>query len=323
MAYIAQPAGFLEDTVQRIYDYSNEPSTNPKWTTDKLFPLIRGSYARIMADVNGIGQNPIVVRFNITVTTTQRTYLLPPNVGQVLMFGKVDPANGEFYERIIPNSRFNPAGSGCTFEGPLVRLSPLWQENDTLQILYIPNGDCVMHVGTFAQNATGVSTTTFPLAVSPSEGYFDRRPNAYLGSVARLLSAVSAAGVASTPSGYSYFPIQERPITSYAPTTQLATVDTAFDFNPGDASTMSGTDPAVITYEVVPFMGDFFQEAIAWDVAALVNGTERRYAEKKDCLQNRLNQMRLIRNNITTYNSRTGMIARADIFGYGNWGWTV
>lgn len=312
MAYTAQPAGFLADTVQRIYDYANEPSENPKWSTDKLFPLIRGSYARCMQDVNGLGQNPIVVRFDLTTTATQRTYLLPPNVGQILAFGKVDDVSGEFYERIIPNSRLNPCGAGVTFEGPIVRFEPNWGVAETLRVLYIPNGDCALHLGTCAEADT--TTTSVKINIAPSEGYFDRRPNAYLGSVLRLLSA-TVSSVAAYPSGYTYYPIQERVITGMVATSLLATVDTAFDFDPSTAITGS----AIHTYEIVPFMGDMFQEAIAWDTAAIIHGTEKRYNDKKDALANRLNQMRMIRSNLSAYNSRSGMILRKDIFGAHGW----
>lgn len=323
MAYTAQPAGFLADTVQKIYDYANEPSDNPKWTTDKLFPLIRGAYGRIMQDVNGIGQNPIVVRFDVTVTATDRTYLLPPNVGQVLMIGKVDTVTGNFFEQVIPRSRLNAYGSGVSLEGPTIRFEPNWGIGETLRVLYIPNGDFSIHLGTFTQNATGVSTTAFPLTLSPSEGYFDRRPNAPLGSIVRLLSAVSAAGVASTPTGYDYFPIQERPVSGYTSTSHIVTVPVAFDFDPSSASVMSGTDPAVITYEIVPFMGDLFQEALAFDVAGRIAGIEKRPLDKKDCIFNALEQKRQIRTSLGHYNARSGNILHDDSYSRSPWGWGI
>ena len=316
MAYTAQPAGFLADTIQRIYDYTNEPDENPKWTTDKLFPLIRGSYGRCMLDVNGVGQNPIVVRFDITTTATQRTYMLPPNVGQVIAIGKVNSQTGEFYERIIPRTRLSPFMAGVTFEGPLVRFEPIWGVAETLRVLYIPNGDCALHLGTVAEADT--TTTSVKINIAPTEGYFDRRPNAYLGSMLRLLSA-TVSSAAAYPSGYTYYPIQERPITGMVPTSLVATVDTAFDFDPATAITGS----AIHTYEIVPFMGDLFQDAIAWDVAAMVNGTEKRYTEKADCMKNRLNQMRMIRQNLSHYNSRSGTLLRSGSFATTRWGWTV
>lgn len=311
MAYTAQPAGFLADTIQRIYDYANEPSENPKWTSDKLYPLIRGSYGRVMQDVNGLGQNPLIVRFDVTVTSTQRTYLLPPNIGQIIAFGKVNTTTDEFYECILPQSRLNPSGPGVTFEGPLVRFEPNWGVDETLRVLYIPNGDCALHLGTFLSTDDDVTTTTIPVSTSPSEGYFDRRPNAYLGSMFRLLSCLDDTDVSVSPIGYSYFPVQERPITGVVAETALITVDTELDFDP--SADMDGADPFTFTYEIVPFMGDLFQEAISWDVAAIIHGTEARPLEKKDALANRLNQMRMIRSNLSAYNARTGMILRADL----------
>jgi len=317
MSYTAQPVGFLAETIQRIYDYANEPSDNPKWTSDKLFNLIRGSWARAMNDVNTLGKDPIVVRYDIPVTNSQKTYLLPCNVGQILSFGKVEPQTGEFYEVVLPRSRLNPCGGGVLFEGNLVRFEPSWPSSETLRILYIPSGDFVCHLGTFAASDTGVSATKFPISLTPTEGYFDRRPNGYIGSVVRLLSCVDGSNNAVNPSGYGYFPIQERPIVSVAGTTRLATVDPAFDFDP--ASLTGGT----ITYEIVPFLGQLFQEAVAWDVAAIIHGTEGRPNDKRDAWNNKAQQMRTIRSNLSGYNARTGSLLRGDIPGTGRYGWVA
>jgi len=310
MPYTAQPVGFLADVVQRIRDYTDEPVDEAKYTTDRLHPLIQGAYDRCMHEVNAVGENPIVVRWSLPITTDTQVYQLPPNIGQILRFGYTPDGQTLNTDWIIPRSRLNPSGAGIIFEGPVVRFEPAPTSARTLTVEYIPNGHCMLHFSTVAHSA-GHSTTTFTPDITPDEGYFDLTPNAYLGSVLNLLD-----GPIPTTAGYAAFAPQGRIISDYAATTNVLTVGPAMDFNP---ATESGT----LTYEIVPFLGYMFKEAIAWDVARKLHAIAGRRSQSLSAQQFFVEQMRLIRMTFANYNQRTGQSFRGDIPGIGRFGWQL
>lgn len=307
------PGSFLTDLYQRIRDYADEPVDNAKWTDAKLYQFVRGSWARIMHDVNACGDAPLVVRYDLVVNNSDQVYYLPPNIGQILRFGRVYQ-DGSIYDAIVPRSRLNPVGPGIIFEGlNRVRFEPKWGINETLRIEYIPSGDLAVHEGTVAN--TAVTSTTVTLDTTPTVGYFDQRPNAYLGSVLRYLSGAS-------PSGYSFFPVQERVITeqTISSTNPVVTVDSAFSPDP---SVASGT----LTYEIVPFLGWQLIEPLAWNVAMSLHATMAGDPSRTKKLQAAQlmynNQMRMIRGSLSHYNARSGGKFNGDVPGNSRWTWSL
>lgn len=319
MPYTSQPTGTLADVVQRIYDYADEPSVEAKYTTDKLFPLITQAYSRVMMEHNSMSEHPIVVRWSLTVTESVQNYYLPPNVGQLLKIGKVEDVTGRNNEWTVPRSRLNPYGPGVLLEGNMIRWEPKPRIGETLQLEYIPDGYCSIHLGTFTQGDTVTpSDTTFALNASPSEGYFDQIPNAYLGQVVRIIDCQTTGSVEDQPTGYTSFPIQERPISGYAPTTNVITVEPAFDFNLGTNAGIAAD--STYTYEVVPFFWSLLKEAVIWDVVRRLHGISGKKQQEASARIYYIETMRNIRMNAANYNQRTGSSFKGDMPGITGFG---
>lgn len=312
MAYTAQPVGFLADVVQRIQDAINEPVAREKWTTDRLWPKIVDAWDQIMDDVNGSGENPVIIHWALDVSSTTQEYVLPSNFGTFLKIGRLEETTGFSDEVAVPRSFLNPGGPRLQFTGNKIRFEPLWGNDETLQIDYIPSGYCPLHLG-FTDTSSGTaSSTTLDLDYEPEEGYFDRAPGAYIGAVLRLLSSEEV----EVPNDYTVFPIQERVITAVDLTTVTATFSPALDFDPTIGSL------GQCKYEIVPFLGFMFRGAIAWRVAAMILSVEEPKRASPLHLQYKL-AMRKIRSKLNNMNARTGQRFHGDVPGNSRFGWSA
>jgi hypothetical protein len=264
-----------------------------------------------MDDINGIGDSPIVINYSFAVTTTDQDYLIPGNFGTFLQLGRLDADTGRVYEVALPRHRLNPIYTGFIFQGNYIRFEPPWPVDETLTLQYIPNGHCPIHFGTIDTSLSGSSSTQLFLDPDPSEGYFDRTPNAYLGTVIRLLSSDEV----DAPEGYTTFPIQERVITGYDPETAKITVSPAFDLD------FAGEPLGDVTYEIVPYLAaDGFAEAIAWNVASAINEVEGRSGPADRCLRRYQMQMRSLRSRFANLNARNDDKFIGDVPGTGRYG---
>lgn len=256
--------GFLSRTLSRIRLFTDEPSTNAKYTDADLLDLIRSSWTDVLGEIMRVTSKPIVVRHDISVAgqdgITANTYILPPTVGSILRIAKINTNTGNSEWDVVPRSRWNPDGPGVLFEGRAIKFQPDWAAGSyTLRVEYTPTGDLDMHIGTVDASAfsndTSANTCTVVLASSPDTGSLDLRPNAYAGGVLRILSCDDD----------SEFPVQDRLITAYDYSTRTATLSPALTEAPATGD---------ITYEVATPLGEGFDMVVALDVAAIVLGVE-------------------------------------------------
>jgi hypothetical protein len=271
--------GFLSDVTTRVRLYTDEPSTNAKYSDANILSFLRTVWRQIMQDVNRNSQAPIVVRHDVSISNDDNVHELPPTVGSILRLAKYDTTTGTVDWEVIPKSRWNPAGPGFTVEGNIIRFEPDWDwGSHTLRLEYIPNGDVSFHDGTAGTitNSTTNNNCTIVLASSPTTGSLDTRPNAYAGQILRILSA--------TTNDYE----QQRIITAYDVTTRTATVQPAFS----TSLVPSGT----VTYEVAPFLGtEFGVDLVSLAVARYILGIEGDSGRLKTMSMLYTNLMREIR----------------------------
>jgi len=300
MAYAAQPEGFLAWVTTQIRTLAEEPSVDRKWTNEKLWPLIVDCWQRVMEDVNAIATNPLVVDYSFTPSSDR--IMLPCNVGQVIAIGEQSPFGG-VYESVVPRGHFNPCNSGVIFEGFSMRFEPHLVSATTSMVLrYIPNGFCPLHRGVTA--STTMTANSLRLSTSPEEGYFDGRPNAYLGSVVRLLRSASG----NPPTGYLAWPIQERIVTGYDVKTATAVVDPPFDVDFSAGGGMGN-----LHYEVVPMFGDIFKNLVAWGVVSEIHTANGSFDRERAAHQRYQMQLRTVLNSLRAYNSRSGSRFYGDV----------
>ena len=127
-----------------------------------------------------------------------------------------------------PGSYYNPSGSGWKVEGNTLRLLRDFNSTDTLELMYTPNAEPLIHKGT----SEATTATTVTLMATPTDGTLGTRPNEYVGMTLRILS-----------SNQNYK--EERVITAYNVETRIATVHKAWDTTP----------TGIVVYEVVPVFG--------------------------------------------------------------------
>ena len=242
MAYTAQSIGQLAQLLDQVRVLANEPSISAKYPSDKLYPLLKSNYRELMNEILRLSIYPIVARYQFTVTEGTDVYMLPPNIGTIYRLTERDPDTDGVITEYYNVSRKTPGGPGFVFEGNVLRWIPSYKGSTvTLTLEYTPNGMTDLHLGVInPTGGAGTTSTTWKLNIAPTEGYFDKKPNAFLGSYLRLLTS------SSNPASYTFFPEQQRIITGYSATpTPVVTVNAAWA---PDISTMNDN----ITYEITP-----------------------------------------------------------------------
>lgn len=296
MAWTAQPATYLASIMRRIREWSQEALSDSQWPNDRLWPMVVEAWAELMDDVNGVGDNPIVIDFDFAVTTAQARYQLPGNMGQFLLLGRRETSSATLSEAVIPRSRLHPLRAGVSFEGPTLKFEPFPPLDETLTIRYIPSGYCSVHSGYIAGSSAGTTASVLNLDQNPDEGYFDRVPNAYVGAVIRVLYPEEI----EAPFAWSIFPVQERIITAVDATIAQATLDRDLDFNPETDGLGS------MRYEVVPFLGGMCQGAIVWKTLSAIAKLRKDATGAKLSAHEYSVKMRAIRSWASGINARSG-----------------
>ena len=261
--------------VSLIRKLADEAVIDAKYSLTDLLEFIEANFQVMLTDINAVAANPLMVRHNILLGST--SYMLPPSVDQIVRIAKLD-GNRQLEYQFWGAPSTSWTGPGISLEGRLLRFEPTWLGGaDTVEILYIPNGDFRLHYGT----ALGATKSTVVLAETPTLGTLDTRENAYVGAVLRLLD-----------DGFGYE--QERTITAYDRMTRTATVSP--DFSPIPIMTP--------LYEVVPIYGRLVEMVVALHVAeelaaVAANTTkaallERQHAKAKRALIAQLGRMQNI-----------------------------
>lgn len=218
-------SGFLSDCVSLVRKATDEPSVVPKYTDGDIVELVQGAFDTVLADININTDHPVLARVNISVADGKQSYTLPPHCAEVWRIAKILASTNTMQWNVWPGSYYNVTGDGFKLEGNTIRLLRDWNSSDTLEVMFVPNGEVAMHKAT--ADANDASTVTFPSSVT--DGTLDTRENCYAGYLLRILSDTSGI-------------VQERIISAYDNDTRIATVIEDFDPTP------SGT----VVYEVVP-----------------------------------------------------------------------
>lgn len=145
-------SGFLSDCVSWVRKHTDEPNTTPKYTDGDIVDIVSGAFDVVIADININTDHPILVRTNISIADGQQYYRMPPNVAELWRIAKIVDGTGTMRWNMHPGNYWNFTGYGFKLEGNSIRLLRDWNETETLELLYVPNGEVYMH------KATGVPT---------------------------------------------------------------------------------------------------------------------------------------------------------------------
>lgn len=242
--------------------------------------VIPSAIANVMGEVRMNQDDLIVIRSSISVVAGTENYLLPPCVGEVWRLGKLD-SYGNLTHDWRPNDERHPDGPGWSLQANMISFRPIPQTTETWTLWWTPSADATCHVGT----GEVVSTTVIELAETPTLGILDRRHNAYVGAVIRILESDRV--------------LQERVITSYSTNTRLATVDVPFTSLP--------TAGQEVDYEIAPIFYRPMLDAVALK-AAMVIGVPRDISEKQMMYldKNYSAAMKALSDHLTNKQLRTG-----------------
>lgn len=251
------PSGsMLLTLIERIRAYLDVPVVTAKYDNNYMLRhVIVPAMVDVWSRISNTADNPVLIRFPISLVQDQEFYQLPPCIGMVHRI-VVRDEGGDVLRDFVPRGEMHPSGPGWAIEGNLLALRPFPLGGMDVDIIYAHSGDVMPHYATDGE--LNADLTALLLDYQPELGDVDRRPNAYAGQVLRLLPASPGT-------------IEERVIASHDPVAREVVVRRPFVVATG-ATSATTTEPEALAYEIVPAGLQHLTEAIAaW--GALKMGT--------------------------------------------------
>lgn len=273
MAFYNQSQGYLRNTITEVRLLLDSPTARTKYTDSNLLDKITEAFGEITRDLYNNAQKKPLSYVDIAFVEGTEYYAIPPTVSEIRRIVQFYDDGVRIKDEFNPRHFYSIFGPGMMLDSNHRIWIPGKDVTGTFRLYYYPSGDFIPHVGRI-DKATG-STSGFTMkTASPSMilGDMDRRPNAYIGSLIRILQHESAGQI---PAGYSFYPIQERPVQTFNNLTGALTVKPDLDF---DLSTLSDVGSLYSVYEVVPLDSGFMWPFVARYVArtlCLVEGKTR------------------------------------------------
>jgi hypothetical protein len=281
---------FLKTVLERLRGYLDDADFEAKYNDQYLLQhIVMPSIVDVQARLSLNAENPVLLKFNISLVKDQECYTLPPCVGEVLRvvkFSSGSDDNGLHEREWTPRGMFAVGGPGWILEGNMICFRPFPDVAEDITVLYLSNGDMRPHYYSHSgpgdpANGYLTTTTTFTLAGVPTLGLLDKRPNAYAGQTLRLYGANVH---------------EERIITAYNTSTRVATVGRPFTLSVSNYS-----------YEVAPPNFQSMTEAVTL-ASAIKLGTWRKVSQSQHALLVEQYRMALktITDNLSNMQARTG-----------------
>lgn len=186
---------FLYTILSRVRSYLDDPDVDSKYTDDYVIRhMLTPAMVDVLSRLNLTTGAPVILTYDIALSTTIFTYTLPPCINEVLRLVVVDEDNNLLVDA-YPRDRMDYRGKKWSLQGNPgayeLLLDSIIVGTGTCQIWYTHTGDVLPHYGT-GTLADVSGTDTFTLAATPTLGALDRRPSSYCGQVLRLLPASGA-----------------------------------------------------------------------------------------------------------------------------------
>lgn len=286
MPFVSQSSGYLQNTITEIRKLADSPRLRVKYTDSELLAKISEGFQEVIRDLYNSATKKPMSRVDITLVSGTEYYAIPPTVGEIRRIVQFQSDGITIQDEFRPRHFYHLMGPGIQIDSNHRIWVPSKNVDGTFTLFYYPTGDFIPYVGYV--DKTTASTSGFTMkSASPYSvlGEIDRRSNAYVGGLVRLLQHQTAAQL---PSGATQFPINERAIQTYSNYTGAITVKPVFDFDP---STLTDTSDAHLLYEVVPADSAYLWPCVARYVArtlcltdgkrAKAGGLQRLYDEAK------------------------------------------
>lgn len=236
----------IQTIVERARFLLNMPEVDKYNNAYVVNHLLTAKWAEIISSLNLDSERPVRLRMAFTTAEDQRQYTLPSIVGNVTRLMQVDDESGAITADWVPSGSLHPDGYGWRLNGNSIEFYYTPTEASEWILEYIPSGDGLMHYGT----GTLTTSTSVTLAATPTLGRCDRRENAYVGWIFRIIP--TSGGM-----------VQERMISEYNAGSRVATLSSALTLG-GDSGLTAGQ---TYTYEVAPPSYSPLMHAVAAKVA--------------------------------------------------------
>jgi len=141
--------GFLTDITTEVRAATDEPATDAKYSDARIVELVSKAHAAVWNDINRMSKNKLCVRYDLSVTTDQTVYALPPTLAHIVDVARLD-TSGNVVRRYDPSDHLNPAWPGMIFEGSTLYFESAPSSDYTLRIKYMPSGFVALNAGTLA-----------------------------------------------------------------------------------------------------------------------------------------------------------------------------
>lgn len=228
MAAPYHPEGYLARAIQWVRIWADEPAyADRKYKDSDITLMIESALDAVITDLYNQASAPPVCRFNVTMVANQEYYVLPANVGEIRRWCHLNTLSGVPDWELIPRGDRNAAGPCVIEDGTSgFRLLPIpIKGGDILTVEYVPNGHMRLHQNATPRGSgstlyTGANSDEFLMNFTTTPwflGVFDKRPNAYLGSVVRQLGTVAdVKPPVSSGNSIAWWPVQERRMTAFS-----------------------------------------------------------------------------------------------------------
>lgn len=214
---------YIKSSLELLATWFHQESGEGPFVDERMVRLfIQPAMVEAFSRINLNRKDKIMVRFPITLVSGTKHYSLPPYIQHIWQL-TTDDSQGNPYRDHRPRGVLNPCGFGWRIEA-----STLVLENDptaggNISLLISPGGNLWCHYSD--DGGEIVTTTTFNLDTAPDLGIYDKRTNAFVGQIIRVLGTNTW---------------EERVITSQSGST--VTVSVPFENSVG----------AGLRYEIVP-----------------------------------------------------------------------
>ena len=185
--------GFIATVIERTRAYLDDPSLDAKYDDNFLVRnIISPTFGSVASRINNSTTNSISVWIPFPLTKGTQYFALPPCVGEVWRLAQRNTDKWVSREA-MPRTEWHYRGPNWKVEGNMMVFSPTPDlDYDDLELQFIHNGEVQpfrLNTATLSSSSGGIDTITFPLTSSTAVGTIDRRDNAYLGCVVRILTS--------------------------------------------------------------------------------------------------------------------------------------
>lgn len=166
--------------------FHQESGDGPFQEAQLLRNFVQPAIAEAFSRINLNRKDRVMVRFPITIVTGQTIYPLPPYIQHVWQLTVDSPEGRQLYDS-RPRGVLNPFGYNWRIEANTLVLDREPTTGGNISLWISPGGNSWVHYSDDGGAVT--TTTTFTLETTPDLGIYDKRTNAYVGQVIRVLGA--------------------------------------------------------------------------------------------------------------------------------------